>query len=627
MKKHFLFAAAVAALMTCACSVEPVDVVDVQPEEEGEITVLTAGFAGAEDETRTVRQADGKVFWSPKDEISVIRGTSTTGHKKFVSDNTAPAASANFTGTMPSGSAAYWAVYPYKAGDSFNGTYLVTTLPSDQQAVAGSFADDLFISAAYVRNSVTSLTFYHQVGGVKFSVTQPGIKRVTLIAADENVFLAGLIGLYCPTAGQVPYIRATGYPEDMSSSIELTAPEGETLQVGEAYHFVTIPATLNGGFTLLFEKEDGSVGFRTIGKTVTIKAGHFATLMEADKGVSYRDAYLEYSPEEVMVDGAGGVFSINVNGTLEYHIDSASDWITEVSAKGDVRFGRVHGFYAEPNPEAGERTGMLTICYGDNCYPIMVTQSAQGAVTAIPHHIFGMRFTATWCQYCPMMDEAFHKVESQLGDSFEYACFYATSGNYGTEGSDYLASFYQIGGYPTGIIDGRTDIPNYNSTDVTAQEAINAGNETAKYYPTATSLGIESSVSGRDVTVKVDVKALYEEDYKLTVLLCENNIIGNQTNYQAPTTITDFNHSRVTRLFLTSSYTGDLFEIPSAGGTKSLTYTATIPSGYNMDNMEVVAYVQRSYGDRPAIQSASYGDWYVDNSRSAALGKKVEVEF
>ncbi len=626
MKKHFLFAAAAAALMTCACSVEPVDTVDVQSEEEGEITVLTAGFAGS-DETRTVRQPDGKVFWSPKDAISIIRGTSSTGNKKFVSDNTEPAASANFTGTMPSGTGAYWAVYPYRSESYFNGSYLVTTLPSVQEAVAGSFADDLFISAAYVSNSTKSLTFHHQVGGLKFSVTQPGIKRVTMIAADEDAFLAGLIGLYCPTVGQVPYIRATGYPEDMSTSIELTAPEGKTLQVGEAYHIVTMPSTLNGGFTLLFEKEDGSIGFKTISKTVALKAGHFATLMEADKGVTYRDSYLEYGPQEVTVEGAGGVFGITVNGTLEYHIDSASDWIKEVSAKGDVRFGCVHSFYAEPNPEAGERTGMLSICYGDNCYPIMVTQSAQGAVTAIPHHIFGMRFTATWCQYCPMMDEAFHKIKSQLGDSFEYACFYATSGNYGTAGSDYLADFYGIGGYPTGIIDGRVDIPNYNSTDVTAQEAINAGNETVKYYPTATSLGIESSVSGRNVTVKVDVKALYAEDYKLTVLLCENDIIGKQSNYTSPSTITDFNHSRVTRMFLTSSYTGDLFEVPADGGTTSLTYTATIPSGYNMDNMEVVAYVQRSYGDRPAIQSGRYGEWYVDNSRSAAFGKKVEVEF
>ena len=627
MKKHFLFAAAAAALMTCACSVEPVDVVEVQPEEEGEITVLSAGFAGAGDETRTVRQPDGKVFWSPKDAISIVRGTSSLANKKFVSDNTEPAASANFTGTMPSGTSAYWAVYPYNADAYFTGTYLVTTLPSEQEAVAGSFADDLFISAAYERNSVTSLTFHHQVGGIKFSVTQPGVKQVTLIAAADNAYLAGLIGLYCPTAGQEPYIRATGYPEDMSTSIELTAPEGETLQVGEAYHFVTMPSTLTGGFTLLFEREDGSVGIKTITKTVSIQPGHFATMMEADKGVTYRDAYLEYGPEEVTVDGAGGVFGITVNGTKEYHIDSASDWIKEVSTTGDVRFGRIHGFYAEPNPDAGERIGMLSICYDDNCYPIMVTQSAQGAVTAIPRHMFGMRFTATWCQYCPMMDEAFHKIKSQLGDSFEYACFYATSGNYGTAGSDYLADFYGIGGYPTGIIDGRVDIPNYNSTDVTAQEAINAGNETVKYYPTATSLGIESSVSGRNVTVKVDVKALYAEDYKLTVLLCENDIIGNQTNYQAPTTITDFNHSRVTRMFLTSSYTGDLFEVPADGGTTSLTYTATVPAGYNMDNMEVVAYVQRSYGDRPAIQSGSYGEWYVDNSRSAAFGKKVEVEF
>ena len=48
MKKQFLIAAAVAALMTCACSVEPVDIVDAQPEE-GEITVLTAGFGFDED--------------------------------------------------------------------------------------------------------------------------------------------------------------------------------------------------------------------------------------------------------------------------------------------------------------------------------------------------------------------------------------------------------------------------------------------------------------------------------------------------------------------------------------------------------------------------------------------------
>ena len=58
MKKYSLVLAAAAALLTFSCSVDPVDVADVQPEEDGEITVLTATFAGADDETRTVRQAD-----------------------------------------------------------------------------------------------------------------------------------------------------------------------------------------------------------------------------------------------------------------------------------------------------------------------------------------------------------------------------------------------------------------------------------------------------------------------------------------------------------------------------------------------------------------------------------------
>ncbi len=621
MKKHFHFLAAVAALMTCACSVEPVDVVDVQPEEEGEFTVLTAGFAGVEDETRTVRQADGKVFWSPGDAISIIRGARKA---KFTAQNTEPAASASFTGTMPTGTASYWAVYPYKTTNYLSNSLLVTSLPAQQEAVAGSFADNLFISAAYVRNSTTNLQFYHQCGGVKFSVTQPGVTKVTLIPAEKSVYLAGLIGLYADAAGERPYVYATGDAEDMSHTVELSAPAGETLQVGEAYHFVTLPANLSGGFSLLFEKADGSFCVRAIDRDVEIQAAHFATLMEADKGLVYRKDFLEYSPEEVRIDGFGGLFGIHVNGTLDYHIDSYSDWIHPVSAEGDVRIDRVHSYLVDKNEEGVERTGMLSFCYGENCYPILVTQSALGSVTAYPHHSLGMRFTATWCQYCPIMDATFHLAKETLGDAFEYVCIYDPSGNYGFAGAGVLNSLYQVAGFPTGVVDGRFQVGNYESSYAASliSEAIA---ETESYYGTATCLGIESTLSGRNLSVKVDVRARYEEDYKLTVFLCENDIIGSQSNYQAPTTITDFNHSRVTRMSLTA-YTGDLFEGPEAGGVKTLNYTATIPSGYKLDNMEIVAFVQRSYGDRPAVQSGAYGSWYVDNCRAAALGATAPLE-
>ena len=621
MKKHFLFPAAVAALLTCACSVEPVDVVDVQPEEEGEITVLTAGFAGAEDETRTVRQADGKVFWSPGDQISILRAR---GHSKFTADNTEPAASATFSGTMPSGTSAFWAVYPYKESDGLQNPYMVTTLPGQQEAVAGSFADELFISAAYVKNNTKTLTFYHQCGGVKFSVTQPGVTRVTLIPTDKSVYLAGLIGLVADSVGAVPYIAATGADANMFNTVELSAPEGETLKVGEAYHFVTMPAFLAGGFSLLFEKEDGSFAVKTYNKDVTIKAAHFATLMEADKGLSYRNDFLDYSPGEVILDGLGGAFGIHVRGTLEYHIDCLTDWIHEVSAAGDLRVDFCHAYYADRNDEGVERTGMLTICYGDNCYPITVTQSPLGDLKVYPNHSLGMRFTATWCGYCPIMSETFRLAKANLGDRFEYVCMYATDGNYGYADGERLFAMYGLGGYPSGILDGRFELQNYESTYAASLIADEMA-KTEAYYPTVTAVGLESSVSGRNLTVKADVIAQMPETYKITVILMEDGIVGFQKDYNAGDH-EDFVHNRVARMTLTSSVFGDEFDIDAAGETKSLTYTATIPNGYVLDNLVVLAYVQRNFNDRPAIQSGSYGDWYVDNCRAAAVGTTAPLE-
>ena len=626
MKKNTLLFAAFAALLTCSCQNElPLD---VPSEEEGEITVLTAGFAGEEDETRTVRQADGKVFWSPKDEISLVRFyANKSDNKKFTATNTAPAASTNFSGSMPSGSGAYWAVYPYSSGNNIQtvqGTkFLVTSLPAKQEAVAGSFADDLFISAAYVKSNAKHLAFHHVCGGVKFSVTEPGVKQVTLLPTDGGVALAGLFGLYASGTDEVPYIAITGSDDSMDNTLKLTAPEGKTLEVGAAYHFVTMPVSMKGGFTLLFEKEDGSFAVRKVTKDVTVEAGHFATLMDADSGLSYRKDFIDYTPGDVTIDGLGGLFSITVTGTMEYHIDSYSDWIKEVSATGDLRLGRQHGFLAERNDEGAERSGMLTLCYGDNCYPIMVTQTAMGDLKVLPHHTLGMRFTATWCQHCPTMDETFRKAKAAMGDAFDYVCIYATSGNYYFDGSNGLNNYYQIGGFPSGIIDGRFDLPNYSSTDYGASVIAQTAEETVKYYPTATAIGVESSVSGRNVTVKVDVMAQFEEDYKLTIFLCENNVIGPQQ--KGSTEIPDFNHSRVTRMSLTH-YLGDQFEGPEAGDVKSFTYTATVPSSYNLSNMDVVAFVQRNFNGRPAMQSAPYGDWYVDNCRSAALGAKAPLE-
>ena len=618
MKKNAFLFAALAAVLTCSCNVE--QPVDVPSDEDGEITVLAAGFAGAD--TKTVRQSDGKVFWSPNDEISVMRNSTSSANKKFVASNTEPAAETYFTGIMPAGTGAYWAVYPYNANNSIQNGYFVTSVPAKQEAVAGSFANNVFVSAAFEKNATKTLTFHHQCGGVKFTVTQPGIKSAVVVPADESVSLAGLVGLYAASAGSAPYIRATGSPEDMSSTAEIVAPEGETLEVGEAYHIVTIPATLKGGFSLMLQKEDGTVCFRKVSKDVKIEAGHFLTLMDVDDGAEF-DRYFEFSPSAIEVEPMGGLFTMKVRSSVDFHVQINDDWIKQVSVTGDPRLGATVTFSAEMNT-GEERSGVMIVCDDKNCYPVVVTQGDGSKLKKVTHHSLGMRFTATWCGWCPVMSKTFHLAKDNLGDKFEYICMYATDGNYGFSDMNTLANQYGVTGFPTGIVDGRFEVENYSS-EYAAGLIASAVEETETNYPAATAIGLESSLSGQNLTVKAEVFANCAETYKLTVILMENGIIGYQADYTDGDQ-QNFQHDRVARKTLTSSISGDSFSIDEVGGTKSFTYTYTVPASYKKNNLMILAYVQRTFGSRPVIQSGNYGDWYVDNCRVAAVGTTAPLE-
>ena len=602
-----------------ACTTEQIAPTPADRTEE--TVILRAGFDAGDQLTRTIRQEDGKVFWSAGDRIAVVRGNQC---KEFVSLNTVPQATADFEGVMPSGSGSFWAMHPYDpyANIQINGTCLVTTLPNTQVAVADTFDDDLFISVALADSD--RLSFCHVVGGIKFSVTEPGIKRVALIAtAGEH--LAGLVGIR--ESGGRPVINITGYDSDMYSQIDL-APASGTFEVGKAYHFVTMPQSLSRGFTLVFEKESNLVATREVDMAVTIEAARFKTLMEADKNLTWQTPELSIGSNSLSLDAAGGAFKLNIRSFGSFHVDDSNcDWITHTDVSGDPRTpaGADYIFMASRNTGAA-RQGFIIVCddLSGNCYPVTVSQASGEGLKIIPRHSLGMRFTATWCGYCPIMDETFRMARTKLGDSFEYMCLYDTSGNYGSGASGPLVSQYMIGGYPTGIIDGRFELQNYaSSTGVNILE--NAVNETNRNYPAVTSVAISSSVSGRNVTVQAQVYADAADTYKVSAFLLEDAITGYQANYISGNT-NSFVHNRVTRVQLSSSATGDQFSLES-GRTKSFSWSATLPSNCKAENMVVLVYVQRPFGVRPVLQSDSYGEYYVDNSRAAALGSTAAAEW
>ena len=237
------------------------------------------------------------------------------------------------------------------------------------------------------------------------------------------------------------------------------------------------------------------------------------------------------------------------------------------------------------------------------------------------HKSLGMRFTATWCGYCPNLATSFAKAISQYPNKIEMLNLHPTSSNLGFSGTSKLENIFRITGYPTGMVDYRDSIANYTSNDYSARLIVNAAKETESNYPTKTGISFTSSVSGSKLNLNVKLYIKEKGDYKVTAVLVEDNIIGYQNGGGD-----SYNHSSIARVAL-SDITGDTFSTTADNKTVEKNYSVTIPSSYNKDNLKILVYVLKQYGSQPIIRTANYGDYYVDNATSAAIGTTKNLIF
>lgn len=237
------------------------------------------------------------------------------------------------------------------------------------------------------------------------------------------------------------------------------------------------------------------------------------------------------------------------------------------------------------------------------------------------HKSLGMKFTATWCGYCPNLATSFAKAISQYPNKIEMLNLHPTSSNLGFSGTSKLENIFRITGYPTGMIDYRNSIANYTSNDYTARLIVNAAKGTESNYPTKTGISFTSSVSGSKLNLNVKLYIKEKGDYKVTAVLLEDNIIGYQNGGGD-----NYNHSSIARVAITD-ITGDAVSTSEDNKTVSKNYTATIPSSCDKNNLRVLVYVLRQYGSQTIIRTADYGDYYVDNAISAAVGTTQDLVF
>ena len=269
MKKSLFFAASLLTLAACS---REMDV--IIPTGDMTITARTETSA----DTRTVVEGSTHVYWEPGDEIKVFAGGKSG---KFTTDITSSSATAEFKGSL--GEDAWtegmdlWAVYPYSQDAVFSNGTITTVLPSEQVARFRSFGKGMNLSVAHSNGD--NLQFLNVGGGIRFRLTQEGIKKITFEGyGGESI--SGTVKIGFDENGK-PVVREV---TEGSRVITLLPPSGnDSFPTNVWFYCVAIPGSLASGYKLEFYR-DTEYSRMASEKAVTIKRSIFGNIDNADEG-------------------------------------------------------------------------------------------------------------------------------------------------------------------------------------------------------------------------------------------------------------------------------------------------------------------------------------------------------
>ena len=280
MKKCYYLSAAFIAFAFASCTEEPFS------QEDGTEITIEAVMAENPASRTVIQEGTTSVLWEPGDEVKVFyNGVGS----RFTSTNTESVGVAQFTGYLStiigfnegfSEATPIWGLYPYRADASADNTSVTTTLPASQTGRAGSFAKGTNITLG--KSSSLTMGFYNVCGGIRFSLTQEGVKEVIFQGQnDEDI------------AGKVKIAFIDGVPAvqevlEGQKAITLSTPNGSTFETGKWYYIVALPGTLSGGFKMTFNTDTQYATLKSSGSK-TIKRGIFGSLADADEDLIYKD--------------------------------------------------------------------------------------------------------------------------------------------------------------------------------------------------------------------------------------------------------------------------------------------------------------------------------------------------
>lgn len=295
--KRILSLLAPAAFLMAGCSLaEPAETLSGNPEAP----VFTASYATGTQTRTTLDENQVSILWSATDEISVFDGAKA--NQEYVAGGAGKTTDFTLKGSASVTEAQTWyALYPYDAQASFDGTLIRTSLPAECTLPgAGTFADGMNLAVA--SSTSLNLSFKSVLGWIPVAIK--GATDVTKLVFQGNngEDIAGTLSIN-------PATLAASLTGSASKSLTLNLShfeESASKDAAKYYYIPVVPSTFEKGFSIVVTKGDGEYTFN-YDKAVTFARGEKRALFI-----------------EIPGGGEGGDYVDLVNEPLQ--------WVTQTSS-------------------------------------------------------------------------------------------------------------------------------------------------------------------------------------------------------------------------------------------------------------------------------------------------------
>lgn len=244
----------------------------------------------------------------------------------------------------------------------------------------------------------------------------------------------------------------------------------------------------------------------------------------------------------------------------------------------------------------------------------IVATAPEGPIQSrFERHICVMDMTGTWCTFCPegMTKLLFFAERGQWKDIVHIIALHDNK-----QGDDPMGlSLTNTIMDDLGLVDFPsflTDLREGGSLTTDVSKVVPSFESSLEDFPAHCGVKISSSVAGGVANVEVDLFAESEDQYAVTVLLLEDNIIAPQKD--GSVIHEEYSHKHVVRTMLNSNYKGDSLGTLVAESVGSKSYTYTLDEEWKVEDMSIVAL-------------AIDGTGYVNNVASCKLGESCDYNY